>query len=73
MIISDLMFIVLSSVDAVASTSTMDTAENNEISGSVKDIADIISDDDDDDDDDDEDQQLQQPAGIILLNCWKFK
>ena len=37
-VISDLIFIVLASVDVVASTSTMDTAENKEISGSVKDM-----------------------------------
>ena len=42
----------------------MDTAENTEIIGSIKDIADIISVDDENDDDQD-----QQPASIILLNC----
>ena len=46
----------------------MDTAENKEISGSVKDIADIVS-VVDDDNDNNQDQQLQQPACIILLNC----
>ena len=44
----------------------MDTAENKEISGSVKDIAVITS---VDDDDDNQDQQLQQQAGIHLLMC----
>ena len=47
----------------------MNTAENKEISGSVKDVADISVDHDDGDDDDNQDQKLQQPAGIILLNC----
>ena len=69
-IISDLIFIVLASVDAVASTSTMDTAENKEISGSAKDIANIISVyDDEEEEEDNQAHQLQQPAGIILLNC----